>query len=93
MRFVERVRSETFHIRENFRRHIRGNPLGNAARNVAAVFNVAVNEFIFLRHQFVEVLFRHGAAHKIGLSQRIPRKVLENLHYLFLIHDNAVRIF
>ena len=39
------------------------------------------------------MFFRHGAAHKIGLSQRIPRKVLENLHHLFLIHDNAIGIF
>ena len=39
------------------------------------------------------MLFRHGAANEVRLPQRVARELLENLHNLFLIDDDAVGIF
>lgn len=36
------------------------------------------------------MFFRHGAAHEVCLTEGVPCKILEDLHDLFLINDDAV---
>ena len=39
------------------------------------------------------MFFRHGAADEVCLSQGVARELLENLHDLLLINDDAVGVF
>ena len=39
------------------------------------------------------MLFRHRTAHEVCLSQRVARKILEDLHDLLLVDDDAERLF
>ena len=92
VRLVEGVGSEALHLGEELGAHLGRDALRNTPRDVAALVDIAVDELILLRHQLGAVLFRHGAAHEVCLSQRIARKVLEDLHDLLLIDDDAERL-
>ena len=54
------------------------------------VARAAVYKLIFLGKQRLFVLFTHCTAHEVGLAERKTRKVLEYLHYLFLVDGYAV---
>ena len=92
MRLVEGVGSEALHLGEELGAHLGRDALTDAPRDIAALVDIAVDELILLRHQLGAVLFRHGAAHEVCLPQRIARKVLEDLHDLLLIDDDAERL-
>ena len=78
--FVEGVTGERFHQVENF--------VGLLFRN--AVFSRAAQKVFALLHHHFFFLFAHRAAQQVGLSQRVARNNLRDLHHLILIHDDAV---
>ena len=93
VRLVEGVGGEALHLREELGAHLGRDAARGAARDVPPFVEVAVDELVLLRHQLGAVFLCHGAAHEVCLSQRVPRKVLEDLHDLLLIDDDAVRLF
>ena len=50
----------------------------------------AIQETNLLFVHFLLFLLAHGAAQKVGFTQRIPRQDLGDLHDLFLIDDDAI---
>ena len=93
VRFVECIGGKALHLRKQLGAYFGRDPARGAAGNIAAFVKIAVNELVLLRHQFRAVLFGHGAAHEVCLSERVSRKVLEDLHDLLLIDDDTVSLF
>jgi hypothetical protein len=42
-------------------------------------------------HRLLDLL-AHGAAQKVGAAERIARHLLRDLHHLFLVDDDALRL-
>ena len=93
MRLVERVARKALHIRKDLFSHLFRHAARDRAVDIPALAAVAVDEFIALRHEFGFVLFAHRAADKVSLSERKSRKILEDLHDLLLIDNDAVGNF
>ena len=56
-------------------------------------FGLAVNEDDFFLYHVVDFLFAHHTADHIRLTERVPRKSLNDFHNLFLIDYTAVGLF
>ena len=93
MRFVESVFRKTRHFVENVYRHRFGNAAHDCAvYRSALVVHAAVHEDLFLSVHFLYVLFAHGAAHDVRLSEGEAAQRTAHFHDLFLIDHDAVGI-
>src|SRR5947209_5907433 len=52
----------------------------------------AAHETLALRRHLRLDLLAHGATQEIGFAKRVTRQDLRDLHHLFLIDDDAVRL-
>ena len=83
VRLVEPVARELRHQIENlFNLLLRKFPLSRT-------FDKALP---LLRH-FLGLFLTHGTTQQVGITQRIPRYPVRDLHHLLLIHDHAQRLF
>ena len=93
VRFVESVFRKAGHLVEN----IHGDRLRHAAHDGAVYgaplfVHAAVHEYLFLAFHLLHVLFTHGAAHDVRLSERESAQTAADLHDLFLIDHDAVGV-
>ena len=93
VRFIEGIARKTLHIAEYLFGYFLRYAAGDCPLDVSALLDVAEDKLILLRHQLRLVFLAHRAADEVCLPEREPRKILEDLHDLFLIDDNAVGDF
>src|SRR5215216_2048138 len=55
-------------------------------------FNRARDELLLMHRHLFTLLLAHRATHEVGFAKCIAGKLLRELHYLLLVHDDAVGI-
>ena len=88
MSLVEGVVGEIVNLVVDGLSHILGNTSGGAPGNLPV--RVAVKERLPLPFDVLDLLFAHGSAHHVCLSQRIARQLPEDLDHLLLVDDTAI---
>ena len=90
MAFIEGVGRKTRHFIVNFVGNFLGDAIGDTARAFVARLGAAMDKMLaFCLHHRV-LLFTHGTADVICLSERETGQLTEYLHDLFLVDDAAV---
>ena len=79
MRFVKAVSRKLSHQVKN---------LLNLFGRVAALDSAFDKPFALLCH-FLRLFLSHGTSQQVGLAQGVASQAIRDLHYLFLIHDDA----
>ena len=90
MALIEGVRRKTRHLIVDLIGHFLGDAVGNTAGAFVARLGAAVDKMLPFRLHHGVLLFAHGAADIVCLSEREARQFPEDLHDLLLIDDAAV---
>ena len=88
VRLIEGIVGKIKYLSVDFLRSLFGYAVGNRAWDSPRA--VAVDKGLLLLDDDVLLLLGDGAAHIVGLSQRISAQLAENLDHLLLIDDAAV---
>ena len=88
VRLIEGILGKGVDLPVDLLGHLLGDPVGHTAHDIAG--GISMDKVFPLLLDLLPLFFGHGPTDHIGLTDRIPRQLAEDLYDLFLIDDTTI---